>query len=97
MHEILMDVTGSSTIYTLYGSIVLVFFLQYFWNLKIEYKYIQSTRSVSDIYIRPFPNCLNKRTEPINSIIVQITKSIRRKVHTHDDEDGHVYFLNTHL
>lgn len=91
MYEFLMDVTSISSVYTLYGSIILVYFLKQFWDLRFEQNYGQPTRPISEFCILSNSISLNERIKPINSIIIHITKSIRRKIISHDNEEDHIY------
>lgn len=97
MFESLFDVTSISAIYTLYGSVLIALALKYFWNLHIEIAFVDSISTTTEISFQA--GCLSNRENNnlLSFIIVWITKRIRKKISSNDDEDNIVYLQNYSL
>lgn len=91
MLEMMLDFNNLSP-YTVYLGIILGLTLKMIWDWNIEPPYITFDRTSSQACVRfvnqPITNKLDNRC----FLIVWLTKCIRRKENSKDDEDGHIYF-----
>lgn len=94
MLEMMLDFNNLSP-YTVYLGIILGLTgltLKMIWVWNIEPPYITFDRTSSQACVRfvnqPITNKLDNRC----FLIVWLTKCIRRKENSKDDEDGHIYF-----
>lgn len=89
MDEILFDLTNFSTMYTIYASVVISLFLRLIWIWNIEYHFLDTVCSSSDlsseqkqiVYDRTF-------TYQLHPALIWICRYIRRKVAGSDDTDS---------
>lgn len=94
MMEFLLDFSNLPEFYTVYGSICLaIIHLIWIWNIEI--KFISSNSTFQEKNYQTSPVQTKNREWQINDIISWITKFIRNKLNSLDDEDCIVCHSNT--
>lgn len=91
MLEMMLDFNNLSP-YTVYLGIIVGLTLKMIWDWKIESPYITLDRTSSEACVRFVNQPIPIRFDNRYFLIVWMTRCIRRKENSKDDEDGHIYF-----
>lgn len=89
MDEILFDLTNFSTLYSIYASFVISLILRLIWIWNIEYHFLDTVCSSSDLHSDQKQVGLDRTfTHPLHPALLWICRYIRRKVAGSDDTDS---------